>query len=66
MASEQVLDVVVRRHVFDSDRPFQAVLDGIFGGITRPDIGALFGKLAASTHTSSSARWSGRRRGAPA
>src|SRR5271154_3941457 len=49
MASEQVLDVVVRRHVFDSDRPFQAVLDGIFGGITRPDIGALLGKLAAST-----------------
>jgi uncharacterized protein (DUF302 family) len=49
MASEQVLDVVVRRHVFDSDRPFQAVLDGIFGGITRPDIGPLLGKLAAST-----------------
>ena len=49
MASEQVLDVVVRRHVFDSDRPFQAVLDDIFGGITRPDIGALLGKLAAST-----------------
>jgi uncharacterized protein (DUF302 family) len=49
MASEQVLDVVVRRHVFDSDWPFQAVLDGIFGGITRPDIGALLGKLAAST-----------------
>ena len=49
MASEQVLDVVVRRHVFDSDLPFQAVLDGIFGGITRPDIGALFGELAAST-----------------
>jgi hypothetical protein len=49
MASEQVLDVVVRRHVFDSDRPFQAVLDGVFGGITRPDIGPLFGKLAAST-----------------
>ena len=49
MASEQVLDVVVRRHVFDSDWPFQDVLDGIFGGITRPDIGALLGKLAAST-----------------
>ncbi len=49
MASEQVLDVVVRRHVFDSDRPFQAVLDGIFGGITQPDIGPLLGKLAAST-----------------
>ena len=49
MASEQVLDILVRRHVFDSERPFQAVLDGIFGGISRPDIGALFGKLAAST-----------------
>ena len=49
MASEQVLDVVVRRHVFDSDRPFQAVLDGIFDGITQPDIGPLLGKLAAST-----------------
>ena len=49
MASEQVLDVVLRRHVFDSDRPFQAVLDGIFGGITRPDIVPLFGELAAST-----------------
>ncbi len=49
MASEQVLDVVVRRHVFDSDRAFQAVLDGIFGGISQPDIGALFSSLAAST-----------------
>jgi len=49
MASEQVLDVVVRRHVFDSDRPFQAVLDGIFGGISQPDIGLLFSKLEAST-----------------
>jgi hypothetical protein len=49
MASEQVLDVVVRRHVLDSDRPFQAILDGIFVGITRPDIGPLLGKLAAST-----------------
>jgi hypothetical protein len=49
MGSEQVLDVVVRRHVFDSDRPFQAVLDGVFAGITRPDIGPLFDKLAAST-----------------
>jgi hypothetical protein len=49
MASEQVLDVVVRRHVFDSELPFQAVLDGIFGGISRPDIGPLFSELAAST-----------------
>jgi len=49
MASEQVLDVVVRRHVFGSERPFQAVLDGIFGGIARPDIGPLLSELAAST-----------------
>jgi Domain of unknown function DUF302 len=49
MASEQVLDVVVRRHVFTSERPFPGVLDGIFAGISQPDIGALFAKLAAST-----------------
>jgi len=49
MASVQVLDVAVRRHIFTSERPFQVVLDGIFGGISQPDIGALFAKLAAST-----------------
>lgn len=40
MASEQVLDVAVRRHIFNSERPFSAVLDGIFGdrgtGIRNP------------------------------
>ena len=49
MASEQVLDVAVRRHVLTSERPFADVMDGIFAGISRPDIGALFAKLAAST-----------------
>src|SRR5690349_8798790 len=49
MASEQVLEVPMRRHVFDSERPFASVLDGIFGGISQPDIGQLFSKLAAST-----------------
>jgi hypothetical protein len=49
MASEQVPEVPMRRHVFDSERPFAAVLDGIFGGISQPDIEALFSKLAAST-----------------
>jgi Domain of unknown function DUF302 len=49
MASEQVLDVAVRRHVFTGEWPFPDVLDGIFGGISQPDIGALFAKLAAST-----------------
>jgi uncharacterized protein (DUF302 family) len=49
MASEQVREVVLRRHVFTSELPFPAVLDGIFGGISQPDIGQLFGQLAAST-----------------
>ena len=38
MTSEQVLDVVMRRHVLASDRPFDQVLAGIFGGISEPDI----------------------------
>ena len=49
MASEQVLDIPVRRHVLTSERPFQVVLDGIYTGISQPDLGALFAKLAAST-----------------
>ena len=49
VASERVLDVLVRRHVFESEQPFLDVLDAIFGGISQPDIEALFGKLAAST-----------------
>ena len=49
MASEQVLDIPVRRHVLTSERPFQDVLDGIYGGISQPDIEALFATLAAST-----------------
>jgi hypothetical protein len=49
VASEHVLDVLIRRHIFDSERPFPDVLDAIFGGISQPDIEALFGKLAAST-----------------
>ena len=49
MASEQVLDIPIRRHVLTSERPFQAVLDGIYDGISQPDIEALFATLAAST-----------------
>jgi hypothetical protein len=49
VASEQVLDIPVRRHVLTSDRPFQVVLDGIYAGISQPDLAALFAKLAAST-----------------
>ncbi len=49
MTSEQVLTLAVRRHVIVSDRPFQDVLDTIHGGISRPDIAALFGQLAAAT-----------------
>ena len=49
MASENVLDVPIQRHVFDSERPFPDVLGAIFGGISQPDIEALFGDLTAST-----------------
>ena len=49
MVPEQVLDIPVRRHVLTSERPFQVVLDGIYDGISQPDIGALFATLAAST-----------------
>jgi uncharacterized protein (DUF302 family) len=49
VASEQVHEVLVNRHVFDSERPFSPVLDGIFGGISQPDIALLFSKLEAST-----------------
>jgi uncharacterized protein (DUF302 family) len=49
VASEHVLDVSMRRHVFTSEQPFASVLDGIFGGISQPDIGVLFSKLAVST-----------------
>jgi hypothetical protein len=40
-----VFDIAVR-HVLTSDRPFEVVLDGIHGGISQPDIGALFAGLA--------------------
>jgi uncharacterized protein (DUF302 family) len=49
MASETVREVQLRRHVLDTDRSFSDVLDGVFGGISQPDIKALFGKLAVST-----------------
>ena len=49
MASEHALDVVVRRHVLASDRPFDEVLAGIFSGISRPDIAQLFSKLETSS-----------------
>ena len=49
MAAEDVLEVRVRRHVFTSERPFAEIMDGIYGGISQPDIGSLFRQLAAST-----------------
>ena len=49
MATEQVLEVSIRRHIIEGERPFASVLDGIFGGISRPDIGSLFSDLEAST-----------------
>jgi hypothetical protein len=49
MASEQVLEIAIRRYIFTSSQPFPALLDGIFDGISQPDIGQLFSRLAAST-----------------
>jgi uncharacterized protein (DUF302 family) len=49
MAAERVLEIQVRRYVFDTQRPFSEVLDGIYGGISQPDIGALFHQIATST-----------------
>jgi len=49
VGSENVMEVLVRRHVIDTERPFPDVLDGIWGGISQPDIDALFSTLAAST-----------------
>src|ERR1700723_1814912 len=47
MATERVLDVLMRRYVFTTDQPFAAVLDGIFRGVSQPDIAQLFSRLAA-------------------
>jgi hypothetical protein len=41
--------VRVRRHVFTTERPFTEIMDGIYGGVSQPDIGSLFRQLAAST-----------------
>jgi hypothetical protein len=49
LAAEDVLEVQVLRHVFTSERPFAEIMDGIYGGISQPDIGNLFRELGAST-----------------
>jgi hypothetical protein len=49
LAAEDVLEVRVRRHVFTTERPFTEIMDGIYGGVSQPDIGSLFRQLAAST-----------------
>jgi hypothetical protein len=49
MASEHVFDVPIRRYIIKSERSFSDVLDGIFGGLSQPDITSLFGDLEPST-----------------
>ena len=49
LAAEDVLEVQVRRHVFTSERPFAEIMDGIYGGVSQPDLGSLFRQLASST-----------------
>jgi hypothetical protein len=48
MQAEHVLVVAVKRHILDTDRSFDAVLNGIYEGISQPDIAALFAQLATS------------------
>jgi hypothetical protein len=49
VAIEQTLEVPVRRHIIETERSFESVMDGIFDGISRPDIRSLFSDLEAST-----------------
>lgn len=58
LASDRSFDVVVRRYVFDTDRAFSDVLEGIFDAISQPDIGALFdrSRLRPATPRSNGSR----------
>jgi Domain of unknown function DUF302 len=49
LSSEDVLEVRVSRHVFVTEAPFSNVINGVYEGISQPDIETLFGELAAST-----------------
>jgi hypothetical protein len=62
MPSERVLAVAVSRHIIDAQRPFSEVLDGIFGGISRPDIAELFASSQQVRPMTNSALSFGRRR----
>lgn len=66
MALEQVLEVPISRHIIESERSFASVLDGIFGGISRPDIGRYSPTLRQVLRMSSSALSSGRHKAARA
>lgn len=48
MVRERVLEFPVRRHVIDTKLPFSVVLDGIYAGISQPDIEELLSQLEAS------------------
>jgi hypothetical protein len=49
VAVEQILEIPIRRHIIKSEQTFENVMDGIFDGISRPDIRSLFSDLEAST-----------------
>jgi len=49
LASEKIHTAAVRRHIIDTDLPFDDILDGICTGSSRPDIPVLFTSLTAST-----------------
>jgi hypothetical protein len=56
MASEEVVEVTVRRYILTGSQSFSAVLDGIFSGIGQPDIGQLFSSPGLAPLTRSSSR----------
>ena len=64
MATEQVLEVSIRRHIIESERPFASVLDGIFAASAGLTSGRCSATLRQVLRTSSSALSSSKRRAA--
>lgn len=54
---ETVLQVPIACHVFETTRAFPDVLEAVYTGISRPDIGELFDQLSSRLPTRSSRIW---------
>ena len=66
MATERVLDVLMRRYVFETDQPFAAVFDDISSGVRPPISPSCSANSRRAARTRSSVPWSSRREAAPA